>query len=116
MAKQLEAKHQVFSSVEEMLMPEALSHLLAKQVKHVEVQPMNGHRGLAGGQLSYVNTNDGRLVLKQLSIESDWIMYASADQWCRSVTLWQYGILDQLLPHAEHKIITCRGTAKGGQS
>lgn len=113
MIKQLEAKYTVFDSLEEMLTPETLSNLLSKTITRVEVQPMNGHGGLAGGHLSYVNTDDGRLVLKQMSIESDWIMFASDDRQCRSVTLWQYGILDQLLPHAEHKIITCARDGKG---
>jgi hypothetical protein len=113
MIKQLEAKYTLFNSVEEMLTPESLSNLLSKNITRVEVLPMNGHRGLAGGHLSYVNIDDGRLVLKQMSIESDWIMFASEDQQCRSVTLWQYGILDQLLPYAEHKIITCARDGKG---
>ena len=113
MLKQLEPQYTVFSSVEAMLTPETLSNLLSKAITRVDVQSMNGHGGLAGGHLSYVNTNAGRLVLKRMSIETDWIMFASDDHQCRSVTLWQYGILDKLLPHAEHKIITCARDGKG---
>lgn len=113
MNQQLAAKYTVFDSLEELLAPETLSALLAKTITYVEVQPMNGHGGLAGGHLSYVKTNAGRLVLKQMSIDSDWIMFASDDQQCRSVTLWQYGILDQLLPYAQHKIITCARDGNG---
>lgn len=113
MSAQIEAKHQVYATVEEMLAPQTLSHLLAKKITRVALQPMNGHGGLAGGRLSYVMTDGGRFVLKQLSIESDWIMFASDDRQCRSVTLWQYGLLDQLQPHAEHKIITCARDGKG---
>ena len=103
----LETKYTLFDSVEEMLAPDTLSELLSRSVTRVSRQPMNGHSGLAGGRLSYVNTNLGRFVLKQMSIDSDWIMFASADEQCRAVRLWQYGLLDQLRPHLEHKIIAC---------
>jgi hypothetical protein len=68
---------------------------------------MNGHSGLAGGQLSYVDTDTGRFVLKKMSINSDWIMQTSDDRLCRSVMLWQYGFLDRLRPHLEYKILAC---------
>ena len=107
MSKLCEPQHAVFDSIEEMLTPATLSELLSRSVTRVACQPMNGHSGLAGGRLSYVNTNLGRFVLKQMSIDSDWIMFASADEQCRAVRLWQYGLLDQLRPHLEHKIIAC---------
>jgi hypothetical protein len=107
MSKLPEPKYTLFDSVEEMLIPETLSELLPEPVTQVDCQPMSGHSGLAGGQLSYVDTNAGRLVLKRMSIASDWIMFASDDRLCRSVTLWQYGLLDQLRPHLEHRIIAC---------
>ena len=53
----LEPKYSVFDSVEQMLAPNALSESLSKPVTYVDVYPMNGHSGLAGGQLSYVDTN-----------------------------------------------------------
>ena len=103
----LEPKYTLFDSVAEMLAPETLSQLLSTTVTRVDRQPMNGHLGVAGGQLSYVDTNAGRLVLKQMSSASDWIMFASGDEQCRAVRLWQYGLLDQLRPHLEHKIVAC---------
>ncbi len=110
---QLKTKYTVFDNIEAMLAPETLSYLLSKTITRVEVQPMNGHGGLAGGHLSYVNTDAGRLVLKRMSMETDWIMFSSDDRLCRSVTLWQYGLLDRLLPHAEHKIMTCARDGNG---
>jgi hypothetical protein len=107
MSKSLEPQYTLFDSMEQMLAPETLSELLSKSVTRVDCQPMNGHSGLAGSRLSYVNTNLGRFVLKQMSIDSDWIMFASRDTECRAVRLWQYGLLDQLRPHLEHKIIAC---------
>jgi hypothetical protein len=103
----LEPKYALFDSVEQMLSPGTLSKLLSQPVTRIDSRPMNGHSGLAGGQLSYVDTDAGRYVLKRMSIDSDWIMFASADEQCRAVRLWQYGLLDQLRPHLEHKIIAC---------
>jgi len=102
-----EPKYTLFDSLEEMLAPVTLSELLAQTITRIDCQPLNGHSGLAGGQLSYVDTDAGRLVLKRMSIASDWIMFSSNDHRCRSVTLWQYGLLDELRPHLEHKIIVC---------
>ena len=48
----LEPRYTLFDSVEEMLAPETLSELLSKPVTRVSWRPMNGHSGLAGGQLS----------------------------------------------------------------
>ncbi len=103
----LEPHHTLFDSVEEMLAPETLSQLLLKSVTRVTCQPMNGHSGLSGSLLSYVQTNAGRFVLKQMSVATDWSMKAREDKQSNSVKLWQYGLLDQLLPHLEHKIIAC---------
>jgi hypothetical protein len=113
MLKQIEAKHDLFDSVEEMLSPETLSKLLSKPVSRVECQPMNGHSGLAGGQISYVDTNIGRMVLKQMSVRYDWMMFSSEDHQCRSVALWQYGLLDQIHPQVEHEIIGCARDGEG---
>ena len=107
MTKRLEPNNSLFTNICEMLYPKNLGELLARPVTRVECQPMNGHSGLAGGQLSYVNTDAGRYVLKQMSIASDWIMFTSGDNYCRSVMLWQYGLLDRLRPHMEHKILAC---------
>jgi hypothetical protein len=109
----LEPKYSVFDSVEQMLAPNALSESLSKPVAYVDVHPMNGHSGLAGGRLSYVDTNSGRMVLKQMSMHSDWIMFSSADHECRSVMLWQYGLLDQIRPQVEHEIIGCARDGEG---
>src|SRR5512138_2955716 len=109
----LEPKDSVFDSVEQMLAPNALSESLSKPVAYVDVHPMNGHSGLAGGRLSYVNTNIRRMVLKQMTMKSDWVMFTSNDHVCRSVMLWQYGLLDQLHPHVEHKILACSKDGEG---
>jgi hypothetical protein len=108
-----EPKYSIFDSVEQMLAPKALSKLLGKRLDHIIRQPINGHSGLAGGQLSYVETNAGRLVLKQMSTSTDWLMYSTNDHQCRAVRLWQYGLLDQLSPHFDHKIVAASHDGDG---
>ena len=65
------------------------------------------HIGVAGSQLSHVDIDAGRFVLRQMSMESDYLMAATRDHECRAVTPWQYGLLDQLRPHTSHGIIAC---------
>ena len=108
-----EPKYSIFGSVEQMLAPKALSKLLGRPVTRVIRQPMDEHSGLAGGKLSYVETNAGRYVLKQMSIAIDWIMYSTDDQECRAIRLWQYGLLDQLSPHFDHKIVAASRDGDG---
>jgi hypothetical protein len=108
-----EPKYSIFGSVEQMLVPEAFSKLLGKPVTHVIHHPMDGHSGLAGGQLSYVETNAGRCVLKQMSTSTDWLMYSTDDHKCRAVRLWQYGLLDQLCRHFDHKIVAASRDGDG---
>jgi len=107
MLKQLEAQYTLYDSLDEMLAPETLSELLAKPVSRVEIQPMTDHGGVAGGNLYYVETDAVRLVLKRMSMAYDYLMYTSDDRRCRAVRLWQYGLLDELRPDLEHKIIAC---------
>ncbi|MFN2152044.1 MAG: class I SAM-dependent methyltransferase, partial [Anaerolineales bacterium] len=92
-SSRLELKHSIFDSLEEILAPETLSELLSEPIASVDIQPSEDLGGLAGGQFSYVHTDTGRLILKQMSHASDWLMYASNDLQCRAVTLWQYGLL-----------------------
>jgi len=109
----LEPKHTVFESLEEMLAPETLSQLLSEPVTSVKIHPIEDHGGLADGRLNYVDTDATRLVLKQMSVKHDWIMHTTDDPQCRSVTLWQYGLLDELRPHLERKIIACARDGTG---
>ena len=113
MLKQLESRHELFDSAAEMLSPESLSSLLSTPVSRVKCRSMDNHNGVAGGRLSYVDTNSGRYVLKSMSINYDWIMHGSEDRHGRSVTLWQYGLLDRLLPQVEHQIIACARDKEG---
>ena len=109
----LEPKHALFGSIEQLLAPECLSKLVSQPITGVYRHSMDGHPGLAGGQLTYVDTNIRRFVLKQMSMDTDYIMFASHDQQCRSATLWQYGLLDELRPYMDHKILACARDGDG---
>lgn len=101
-------RHKLYGSITEMLAPQTLSELLGSPVKYVRCLPMAG--GLSGGRLMIVELDQkpsAHLVLKHMSPAWDWGMQASDDYVCRSVTLWQYGLLDRLLPVMDHAIIAC---------
>lgn len=107
MTKQLEEKHALFDSVQDMLSLESMSELLGRQVVHITEHPIHHHDGNSGSQMSYVETNAGRYFLKRVSVNADYVMTITNDVACRSVRLWHYGLLDQLLPRIDHGIIAC---------
>jgi hypothetical protein len=106
-AEQIASRHRLFTDLAEMLAPETLSEILSKPVEWVECASLNGHSGLAGGMLDYVETNVGRFVLKRMCLDSDYIMFTSNDHKGRAVRLWQYGLLDRLQPYLKHEIVAC---------
>ena len=113
MLKQLEAKHELFASLDEMLSPRTLSRLVQKQVADINVIPLVDNGGVSGSRFSAVETDGGWFFLKHMSSDYDFIMTASDDVLCRSVTLWQYGLLDEIRPFVEHKIIGCARDGSG---
>ncbi len=101
-------QHELYSSIDEMLAPHCLSELTGANIRTVRLRPLSDREGVSGNQLLAVETdNNARFILKRMSLERDWIMRASNDHQCRSVTLWQTGVLDQLQPELSHAIIGC---------
>ena len=105
-------QHVLYHSVDEMLAPETLSQLVGQRIGSVRCAPFErpGVSSGSGGQLLAVETDDGqgpRYVLKRVSLEQDWIMRVTEDDRCRSVALWQHGLLDQVSHAIEHTIIAC---------
>src|SRR5262245_6544196 len=111
MLKQFEAKYTLFNGVEEMLSLETLSSLLRTSVGEVRRTPFVEHGGSSNNVFEWVTTRSGsreqRFLLKRIQFENDWLMMVSNDVLCRSVTLWQYGVLDKLSSHLDHTIIAC---------
>jgi hypothetical protein len=102
-------QHVLYDGVDEMLAPERLSQLARQSISSVRCAPFE-RSGASGSQLLAVETDDGqgpRYVLKRISLQRDWIMRLTEDRRCRSVTLWQYGLLDQVRHRIEHAILAC---------
>jgi len=103
-------KHTLYPNIAEMLTPEALSELTGQPVTSVRRHPLQASYAKSGSRLLIVETNEGqgaRYVVKRISMEWDWLMRATDDRLCRSVTLWQQGWLDRLPLEIEHGIIAC---------
>ncbi|MEZ4727950.1 MAG: phosphotransferase [Caldilineaceae bacterium] len=99
--------YELYSSVDELLAPETLTVLTGERVNYVRCLPMEG--GFSGSVLLTVEANSDkgvrRFVLKRMSPKWDWIMEATTDHHCRSVTVWQTGLLDRLQPTITHAIL-----------
>lgn len=111
MISQFEAKYTLFDSVETMLAPETLSDILNRRVSKVNCEPLTSAHAFSGSQLFYITTDNERLVLKRSNLTVDWISIASEDRVCRSVRIWQYGVLDRLMPHIDHVILAASQNA-----
>jgi hypothetical protein len=100
-----EPKYELYSSVQEMLSNSILSSLLGRPVDQVLCQPFKSTNGFSGNQLYHVTADQDKLVMKRLRPEIDWLAISSKDDQCRSVRVWQYGLLDKLLPYIQHAIL-----------
>jgi len=101
-------KYPCYNSLDELLSPETLYQLTGKAITPVHRTPIEG--GVSGSQVLKIETTDEQpqqFVLKYMSSQTDWLMQSSHDYACRSVTLWQYGLLDQLQPTIDHTILAC---------
>jgi hypothetical protein len=102
----IEVENTLHDSVEAMLSPENLSELLGRPVTDVD-RGDAAVWGNAGSQFTPVDTDAGRLILKTMSMDSDWEMFATDDTACRSVMTWQYGLLDRARPHLDAAVLAC---------
>jgi hypothetical protein len=109
-------KHQLYTSIDEMLTPKALSELAGQPVTAVRRLPLHSDDSKSGSHFLMVETNGGqgqRYILKRISMEWDWIMRATDDHLCRSVTLWQHGLYDRLPAEIEHGVVSCATEGSG---
>lgn len=108
--------HALAADVDELLAPSHLSALAGETVHQVTVTPITPAFAKSGSALLQVATNGGdgpRFVLKRVNVHRDWLMRATDDHRCRSVTLWQYGILDRLPPAIVHGVVACARDGEG---
>ena len=104
----------LYDSVDDLIAPENLQQLTGDDVTSVRCTPMEG--GFSGSRLLAVETNGNRpqrLVLKRIVRQTDWNMQATNDYACRSVALWQHGLLDRLRPTVDHAILACARDGDG---
>lgn len=109
-------KHELYDSVDELLSSETMSLLTGQTNRNTHISPMVDRGGNSGSRIMWVTTNDAdgpRYVLKQMRFDWDWIMVTTADDHCRSVALWQSGILDRLSPEIDHAILACAHDGDG---
>ena len=107
MLSQLEAQHTLFESVETMLAPETLSEILGRKVVSVRLEEMNAD--FSSNLLFRVQADEQSLVMKKLRPAHDWLAIGSKDTECRSVKVWQYGLLDRIQPHLDHaRLAACQ--------
>ena len=108
---------QLFSSVAEMMAPETLSELLGERITTVSMSPLFAQYNKSGSRLSRVMINHGhspQLILKQVSLATDWLMRATHDTNTRSVSLWEHGLMDLLPSEIDHARIACARDSDGG--
>src|SRR3954447_17059617 len=103
-------KHSLYKTMDELLTPETFSHLAGRKISSLTCVPYGPLSSWSGSIFTSIKTNDGEglsYLLKEVSYKQDWMMRHSNDRFCRSVTLWQAGLLDQLKPEIEHSVVAC---------
>lgn len=102
--------HALFASIDELLAPATLSRLAGQRITSARAQPLHADFAKSGSRVLLVETNEGRgprFVVKRVAAAWDWLMRATDDHYCRSVTLWQHGIFDRMPHEIEHAVLAC---------
>lgn len=97
-------------TIAELLEPANLSRLTGTAITSVRCEPLRAEFAHSGSRILRVITDAGhgpRLVLKCVSLEWDWLMRATEDTHCRSVTLWQHGLFERMPDEIEHGVLAC---------
>lgn len=109
-------KYTLFATAEAMLRPDTLSELVGQEITAVSLQPLTTEYGRSGSRILIVNTNQNtgpQFILKRVSLAWDWLMRHTDDTLCRSVTLWQYGLFDQMPAPICPGVIACAHDGEG---
>ncbi|TVQ38853.1 MAG: hypothetical protein EA384_08060 [Spirochaetaceae bacterium] len=108
--------HALLDSIEDLIDTRLLSSIAGCSVTSVFTRDLVADFAKSGSSLLVVETNEGRgprFVLKRVNIEHDWLMRATDDTRCRSVTLWQSGLFDLLPERIEHGVLACAHDGNG---
>ncbi|MCP4288802.1 MAG: hypothetical protein GY792_30995, partial [Gammaproteobacteria bacterium] len=116
-------EHTLYDSLEDMIRPETLGGLENKTFTTTRLAPFQSVGWSASGSKflalhttnghQATNGNDPSYVVKRISREWDWIMNTTDDQYGRTATLWQHGILDRLPEEIEHTVVACATDGTG---
>jgi len=103
-------RHELFTSLDELLAPKTLSQVVGCPITSVARLPFARGHSASGSRFFAIETNDStgpRFVVKQMSPAWDWIMRATADYRCREALVWTTGLLDCLPPEIAHPVVAC---------
>jgi hypothetical protein len=109
-------RHEPFTSLDELLLPETLSRLVGSPIISARRLPFVGGDSASGSSFLAIETNGGqgpRFVVKLSSPACDWIVRGTADCHGREVLVWTTGLLDQLPPEITHPVIACARDEEG---
>ena len=101
----LEPQYTLFDNLQEMLSSKSIGRILGRHISDVSSWPFVSSNGFSGNQLFHVEADGQKLVMKHLRPALDWLSIGTCDHLCRSVRVWQYGILDHIRPYMEHEIL-----------
>jgi len=102
---------ELYGSLDEMLVPEALSRIEGRTVTGVRQQPFTSPYGGVSGNLflsieTVAGDGQGRAyIVKRTAPAWDIIMRISGDAACRELLIWQYGLLDRLPPEVGQTVV-----------
>lgn len=102
--------HALYAGVEDLLDPATLSRLAGRPIAAVSSRPLTPDFAKSGSRIALVETDGGagpRFILKRVSAAWDWLMRATEDEACRSVTLWEHGVFDRLPASIDHAVLAC---------
>lgn len=108
--------HLLLGSVEELLAPATLSRVAGRPVTEAQCRLLTPPFAKSGSRISAVETDGGRgpsFVLKRVSTAWDWLMRATEDYACRSVTLWDHGVLARLPASIDPAVLACARDGDG---
>lgn len=109
-------QHELLDGIDRLIDPDNLSRLAGRPVKSIVTRGLVADFAKSGSQLYIVETDDRygpRFVLKRVDIERDWLMRATEDVHCRSVSLWAHGLFDRLPARIEHGVLGCAREGSG---
>jgi hypothetical protein len=103
---------QLYESPDVITSPDFFQMKTGRSVRSVSTAQLNAGFAHSGSELSRVTVkfSDGGAagyILKRLNPQWDWLMQATEDYECRSVTLWTGGAFDRLPPRVDTTTVAC---------